>query len=82
MKISVNKDEMWPFYTLETDPKYLQLGYVIEVSDEEGELLKIMWQEAMDRLSDVQEKLKEHYIQAMKEGKKKYEFPNSKSINI
>ena len=78
MKIAVNKDELWPFYTLETDPNYLiNSWYVIEVSDEEGELLKIMWEEAMSRLNDVQEKLQKHYDQATKEGKNKYEFPNS-----
>lgn len=82
MRISVDKDELYPFYTLETNQQSLGWGYVVEVSNEEGELLKIMWQEAMDKLSDVQEKLKGHYIQAMKEGKNKYEFPDSSSINL
>lgn len=75
MKISIIKDEYWPFYGIEDDPKWLDRGHTVDIPDEDYELLKIMYDEACDRMSDVQQKLAEYY-------KKSYELPNSSSVDI
>jgi len=63
MKISIDKDELYPFYSLSDD---LEFGHVVDIPDEEYELLKIMEKDALDRIQDVQTKLKEYYLNEQK----------------
>ena len=75
MKISIIKDEYWPFYAIEDDSMWLDRGHTIDIPDEEYELLKIMFDDACERMNDVQNKLGEYY-------KKSCKSPNSSSVEL
>ena len=51
MKVTIDKDEWYPFYSLSND---LEFGHVVDIPDGEYELLKIMEKDALDRIHDVQ----------------------------